>query len=276
MKAKEIPTSIYHTVRLLAIPSKKLANQQRQSLPIIISLTSIPSRLRTLHIVIRSLLTQKELPKRIVLWLHSDLKESLPPALTALEGSIFQIKYSPLTCSHRKLIHALEAFPNDIVITCDDDMIYRDNWTQRLYAEHLAKPHAILANQTRYLQLDGEGNAIPYREWVYRQGAPFYQERVVPIGAGGVLYPPRSLDSQCTDSKLFLELAPKADDLWFKTMALLKGTLSYQVPNAPKPPIPIFGSQRESLKKTNIAGEGNQLQWRALSNYFDLPAKLKH
>src|SRR5690554_7556478 len=40
------------------------------TVPIVVSLTSIPSRLGTIHLTIRSLLAQSVVPKKIILWLH--------------------------------------------------------------------------------------------------------------------------------------------------------------------------------------------------------------
>ena len=270
MKLKEIPSSIYHSLRLHCISVDKLKTGNSEIVPVIVSLTSIPSRLKTLHLVIRSLLDQNVTPKKIVLWLHNDLKKSLPKQLQLLTGSIFEIRFSSFTCSHRKLVHSLEAFPKDTIITCDDDLIYRKDWLKLFYKAHLKNTRVILANQTRYIGYTENGELLSYKQWSHVNSEEFNQKAVIPIGAGGVLYPPESLDKRATDSELFLKLTPKADDLWFKAMALLKGTDSFLVDKRPKSPIPIFGSQKQSLKKTNIGQDKNRIQWLAVSTYFEI------
>lgn len=210
-------------------------------------------------------------PKKIILWLNDSLKNSIPGRLRKLEGATFEIRFSHLSCSHRKLIHALDSFPEETIITCDDDLIYARDWAQSLYTEHLKNPNTIIANQTRFIRYDAQGNLLPYKQWVYTEESPFNQRAVIPIGAGGVLYPPHTLSEKTTDVDLFLKLAPKADDLWFKAMSLLKGTLSIQANNAPAhPPIPILASQTQSLKKGNVDQDKNRVQWSAVSSYFDL------
>lgn len=72
------------------------------------------------------------------------------------------------------------------------------------------------------------------------------------------------------NQELFLQLTPKADDLWFKAMGLLKGTKSIQAQNSGKEPIPIWGSQKVSLKKGNIGMDKNRTQWQALTDHFQL------
>ncbi|WP_405398539.1 glycosyltransferase family A protein [Maribacter sp. Asnod2-G09] len=270
MKLKEIPVSIYNSVKLLALSSKSMITENKTEIPVIVSLTSIPSRLGTLHLTIRSLLNQDARPKKIIIWLHHSLKNKIPKKLATLESDLFEIMYSDLTCSHRKLIHSLELFPNDIIVTCDDDMLYRPNWLRLLHEEHLSHPKKIIANQTRYITYKKTGELQSYKSWVFDRYSKFKSSAVIPIGAEGVLYPPNSLSEKVTDSTLFLELAPKADDLWFKAMAYLKGTESMQANNKAKTPIPIIGSQKQSLKKLNIGGDKNKTQWLAITNYFNI------
>ena len=88
-----------------------MINVKKEEIPVIVSLTSIPSRLSTLHLTIRSLLNQDKRPKKIILWLHHSLKKEIPKNLAALENDLFEIMYSDLICSHRKLIHSLTLFP---------------------------------------------------------------------------------------------------------------------------------------------------------------------
>ncbi|TLP80382.1 hypothetical protein [Maribacter sp. ACAM166] len=270
MKLKEIPLSIYNSVKLSLLSNKSLHAKSKEIIPVIVSLTSIPARLKTLHLTIKSILDQDVKPKKIILWLHHSLKNEIPNSLGTLENDLFQISYSELTCSHRKLIHSLKLFPEDIIITCDDDMMYRSNWLRLLYREHLNNRDTIIANQTRYIKYNAQGEILPYKNWVFENGMTFNQAAVIPIGAEGVLYPPKKLSDITINTKLFLELTPKADDLWFKVMALLEGTTSVVAKNKAKTPIPIIGSQKHSLKKTNIGGDKNRSQWLALTHYFNI------
>ena len=267
---KELPLSILWTLRLMSIPASQLRKKKMEVSPVIVSLTSIPSRLKTLHLVIRSLLHQDVSPKKIVLWMHQDLESILPDSLRKLVGEQFEIQFSALTCSHRKLIHSLEAFPDEVIVTCDDDLMYRKNWLSLIYAEHLQNPKCIIGNHTVHINHDKDGNPMPFRTWRKPMDGKTNPWALTPIGAWGVLYPPNSLSDQVRDPEKFMELAPRADDLWFKAMALLKGTISIQASKKPKEPIPIGGTQKVALKKENLGADKNTAQWQALEDAYGL------
>lgn len=262
-----MPLSLAYQMKLLLIKRNKL---QKKQIPIIVSLASIPSRLSIVHLTILSILNQSVTPEKIILWLHEDLKSQIPLKLSKLVGPIFSIKFSTYKSSHRKLVETLKLFPDTIVVTCDDDMMYRESWLSKLYESHKKSPKKIIANQTRCISYSSTKELLPYRNWSSGATSCPNKNAILPIGASGTLYPINSLDKQVYDMKLFLELAPKADDLWFKAMALLKGTQSIQAENSVKEPIPIWGSQKISLKKTNIAEDKNRTQWLALTKHFEL------
>ncbi len=270
MKVKEIPISLFYTLKLLTASTQRLKARKGEEVSTIVSLTSIPSRMAIVHITIRSLLNQSVTPEKIVLWLHHDLKQTLPKKLSKLEGDIFEIRFSELTCSHRKLVHAIEFFPSKTIITCDDDMIYDSNWLKLLYLEHKKYPKDVIANQTRYINYSKTGDLLPYKEWSQTKNTTFNQKAVLPIGAGGVLYPSGVLSEKTINRSLFLKLTPKADDLWFKAMSLLKETSCRTSDKTHGKPIPIMGSQIESLKKNNVDGDKNRSQWLAVTNHFKL------
>lgn len=251
-----------------------LMNKKKEPLPVIVSLTSIPSRLNALDLVIKSILNQTHLPTKIVLWLHNDLKNNIPNRLKKLPSSIFEIKFSTLDCPHLKLLESLRAFPDSIIITCDDDLIYREKWLINLYQEHLKHPKDIIANGTYQIKLINDSSYSPYAEW-RKKDENINSKTTFAIGVLGVLYPPKWYPEIIFDTKLFLKLTPKNDDLWFKAMALLNKTATRQSDNKPKEPIPIIGSQKIALKKDNVSKQRNDTQWAALSEYFNLSKLLK-
>ncbi|AWX43410.1 hypothetical protein HME9304_00398 [Flagellimonas maritima] len=273
MKLKEIPVSLFHQLRLSLI-FKKISTSRKEQVPVIVSLASIPSRLHIVHITILSILNQNVLPKKLILWLHEDLKNQIPKNLRDLTGSIFVIKYSNYGSSHRKLVETLKLFINTVIVTCDDDMIYNKYWLKNLYMEHKKYPRKIIANQARYITYDNNGKLLAYKKWNSIEKSCENNSLLLPIGAGGILYPINSLHEKVYDKKLFMLLAPKADDLWFKAMSLLKGTESFKSEVFTKEPIPILRSQKVSLKKINIIEDKNRVQWQVLSDYFNLKHKL--
>lgn len=268
MKLKELPKSIYHTFRLASIPMKRLLHAKKDSIPVIVSFTSIPSRLEKVHIVVRCILDQSVLPKKIILWLHESMRTEIPDKLARLQGELFEIRYTHLHCSHKKLIHTVKAFPGSVIVTCDDDFIYDSKWLENLYYEHLDYPNYVIANHIRTISFDPERKLLPYKKWVYKAGLHENSPWLLPIGGKGVLYPPNAFDALYDDEKLFLTLAPKADDLWFKAMEWLNGTPARLSLRPVSEPIPIMGTQTISLKNENVDNDKNRDQWLALQDYF--------
>lgn len=270
MKLSEIPNSLYNSIKLIYKPLKAFNQSTKERIPVIVSLTTIPSRVRTLHITIRSLLNQDVLPEKIILWLNDNYKSNIPPKLEKLLGSTFEIRFSPHTFSHRKLIHSLENFPNKIIITCDDDLIYHPSSLKLLYQEHLKNPNVVIGNRCRRITYDTNKNPLPYLQWPFPVETMADEKLLMPVGAFLVLYPPNVLDKRFNNLKLINELSPKSDDLWFKTTALLNNTLSIQAENRPPDPIPIIATQSVSLKSVNNKLDYKRVQWEQITAYFNL------
>ena len=273
MKIKEYIPSFKRALSLKRIPLDILQTSTTQSLPIIVTLTSIPSRLHKIDITIRSLLNQSGKPEKIVLWLNKELKGTIPKKLASLQGDIFEIRYCQLDCSHQKLIYSLEEFSESILVTCDDDLMYDRELLKSLYLEHTLFPNDIISNECREISQDSFGKLLSYKEWKYSKELGLSKVEFIPLGYSGVLYPPNALLKEARSSQLFLKLAPKADDLWFKMMALLNDTKVRRPSTPSSKPMPIIGSQKVSLKKTNVKKDGNRIQWIALCDHYSVSLK---
>ncbi len=266
MKISELPASVINSLKLRYGTSVQ-RDVDKPQIPVIVSLTSIPSRLHTLDITIESLKRQSVVPEKIILWLHEKMVGQLPTRLEKMQDKIFEIRYSPFTFSHRKLIHCLDAFPEKAVITCDDDVIYDSKVIETLYNEHKNYPNHIIGNRCRAITYKN-GELLSYNNWPFVDGSANPSNFLMPVGAFCTIYPPNSLDPLATDVDLFMELAPKADDLWFKAMALKKGTLSRCNSQEIQPLIPIMGTQKIALKKINKDRDYNRVQWLQICEYF--------
>lgn len=263
MKLKEYPLSLFHS---LYLRYAKPVQKKSALVPLVISLTSIPSRLAILDIVIASLLNQTVQAQTIVLWLNTSLKNKLPSRLKNLQSDVFKIKYCEGTSSFRKLLPSLKTYQNLAIVTCDDDMIYPKNWLENLYHQHLKHPDSVISQVGRLITRDKEGKLLSYKQW------PFIREdctknNFLPIGYGGVLYPPNTFDENVFNESLYLQLTPKADDLWFKAMAYLRGKKAVCASEKARP-IPIIRSQQLALNNSNIHDDGNRRQWQALCDYY--------
>ena len=269
MKLKSFFRSIFATLKLSLTADDQLGKNARPaSVDVIISLTSIPSRLSTLHLTIKSLLSQDVSFEKIILWLHQDLKDDLPPRLEKLQGKRFEIRYCETTEPHRKLVETLKLYPDRIIVTCDDDVIYPDDWLHRLLASWKHTPDDIVAHRCRKIGIKN-GQVRPYRKW-HSEPTGESSPLAVALGWGGVLFPPGSLDERVLDRDAYMRLSPNADDLWYKAMAMLKGTAMRKSRYPYPAPIPIIGSQSVSLQKRNIGEDLNRVQLLALAREYNL------
>ena len=85
---------------------------------IIVSLTTFPGRINTVDKTISTLLTQTLKPDEVILWLAESQfpNKELPEQLTKLQQYGLTIKWCEDLRSYKKLIPALEEYPNDIII----------------------------------------------------------------------------------------------------------------------------------------------------------------
>lgn len=196
---------------------------------IVVSLTSFPARINHVHIVIKSLLAQSVKPNIIILYLYDKefKNKTLPTSLTNLQQQgVFEIRFIDQDLkSYNKLLWALQDFPESIIITIDDDIIYPKNLIKNLLKTHAKHPIDICAHRVRKIHI--ENNMIrPYNEWPLSEQRTFLQNKfhsgynLLQCGVGGVLYPPNSLDSEVTNIPVFTKLCKHQDDVWFWAMAV--------------------------------------------------------
>jgi hypothetical protein len=266
MKLKEYPNSFFETLKLLCISPEKL-QEKKNVIPVVVSLTTIASRLNKVHITLRSVMNQSVKPKQIVLWIHENDQYKIPQSLQKLTGDLLEIRTTPHTSSHKKLIPSLLAFPDAIIVTCDDDLIYEKDWLKNLYETHVNYPNDIIGHKARRIRVDEANKALEYKSWEYTEQNDLNHNLL--IGEGGILYPPYSLHAMVTDYDLALKITPKSDDLWFKAMALKNNTGARLSDKISKRFIPIVGTQKISLKKINVGQNMNASQLDNLIEYFN-------
>ena len=268
MKIKELPTSFFHSFRL----RYTRVGDKGQRIPVIVSLTSIPSRLASLDIVIKSLFDQSSPPNLIILWLNHALKNDVPEQLKQLQGKYFEIRYCEGSSSYRKLLPSLKAYPESTIVTCDDDLIYPENWLSNLYKAHKEHPGLVVSQVARIISRDENKRLKAYKAWPFIRYES-QNNHLLPIGFGGVLYPPNTFTEEVFNESLYMSLSPRADDLWFKAMSYLNNKQTYCASEKARP-IPIMRTQKVSLGKKNIGADMNKKQWQALCDHFPALRKL--
>lgn len=191
---------------------------------IIVSLTSYGRRVEsTVPYAIMSILNQTYAPNKIVLWLDNSWNiDIIPKSLKDLMKYGVEIRFCEDIKSYKKLIPTLLAYPKDIIITIDDDIIYSRNLIRDLIKGYQLDGN-IQCSVGIIPQIIKPNQFGPYNDWI-EKNETYTGDYLVPIGAGGILYPPNSLSLDVLNKEEFSELAPNADDLWFWVMAKRIGT----------------------------------------------------
>lgn len=249
---------------------------------IIVSMTSYGHRLSdSCPYALYSMFTQTLKPNRICLFLdYSWSDDTLPPLIKRLQQSGLEVYYGEDLRSYKKLIPALQRFPNNRIITVDDDFYYNKNLCQWLVEEYeravTQGEHAVVGSWAS-VETVINGEFAPYNDW--RDGYGTHRDEHWSLKAGnGTLYPPHVFDDEICRSEMFQKLAPTADDLWFWAMERRQNIPIRQIPTG------RYGLHRsvnrllqydyehqtDALTYFNNVQDNNEQQFRALIERYNI------
>ena len=230
-------------------------NTNKRSPQIIVSLTSHPPRIGTTAISINTLLRQTLKPDRLILWLAEsqfpNKEKDLPSKLLKLTKLGLEIRWCEDLLSYKKLVPALREFPDDIIVTADDDLYYEENWLESLYSAYIADSKNIYVHRAVKMKIEN-GRIVAYKRDVQLNknfDEPSFSNQL--MGGSGCLFPPHSLYKDVFDVNKFLMLIPTHDDIYFWFMAILNGTKIGVVGGYKSEMIPIDRTESTSLCKIN-------------------------
>lgn len=230
-------------------------NKQKREKKLIFSLTSFPQRIPIVSKTIKTLLAQSTKADEIILWLAQEQfpnkENDLTKELLNLKEYGLSIKWCNDIRSYKKLIPTLKEYPNDIIITFDDDIYYPKNTVELLYNEYLKNPNYIHSNRVRRFYLKNNklnSQTSAQMHWLKNE-KPSYLNKIT--GCGGVLYPPNSLNQEVFNEKAFREIIPTQDDVWFWAMAILNQTKVKEVAGFKIQLATVENSQEFGLSKIN-------------------------
>lgn len=197
---------------------------------LVVSLTTYGKRLDEVYLAIESIMQGTMLPNRIVLWLAEDElnNRNLPITLKNQQKRGLEIGLCKDLRSYTKYIPSLKKYPNSIIITIDDDIIYNFDFVERLWQSYKTDKNAIWANRV-HLMKDKNGYLDNYLTWFSGCAKQMTSDsRYFFTGVGGVLYPPHIFNQEILDEGIFMTICPYADDVWFNAMALYSGVKVYK------------------------------------------------
>lgn len=253
----------------LVVKFRGLERNTNSNEKIIVSLTTMPKRIVSASIVISILMNQTKKPNKILLYLsHEEFdNKKIPLLLKKACKNGLEIIYCENIKSHKKYYYTMLNFPNDIIITVDDDLFYKKKLIEELYNSYLKNPKAISANNVHKIIFKDDESILPYEQWkdVNEIGSISFDN--LAVGVGGVLYPPHSLHKEFSNLDSIKENCFNADDLWLKVMELLNnfpvvksGTIKFNY-------IPF--SQEIALFQSNCFESKNDIQFQKLVKKYN-------
>jgi hypothetical protein len=189
---------------------------------LIVNVTSHLKRFSTIHLTLECLLNQTIIPDEIILWIAKEDIKSLPARVNEFRSTISIIPCENLY-SYKKLVPAVQLDPDAYHVTADDDVYYPFRWLEQLVDR---ARHSVCCTFYHFgFRIAWSGaDIMSYRHWIpdtYSSNILTKGNSILPIGVGGIMYPPHCFHPDMTNKSLFLTLAPFSDDLWFFAMTRL-------------------------------------------------------
>ena len=222
---------------------------------IIVSLATYNKRYESIYLTLKSLLLQTIKPDKIIVWLDDDIPENkITTEMSSLEKYGIEYRHTNLNLKpHKKYYYAMQEFPDDIVITVDDDLIYPQNMIKELMATYKKYPNTICARRVHLITFDEKGELKNYNDWKYEYRhlkTPSYL--LCATGVGGVLYPPHILPRETFVINDIKKFCLTADDIWLKVMETKNKVKVVWAKNHLVLPPFTKNSQKIGLNKKNV------------------------
>ena len=271
LKREEIDISVRK--KLFAEIGQEINDTEFLGKKIIVSLTSYPARINFVSQVIESIMKQTIKVDKILLWLAESqfpAKElELPMELTEKIFDSLEICWCDDLKPHKKYYYSMQKFPDDIIITVDDDVYYETDLVETLLSSYRKYPYAVSAMRAHQIMFEEDGHISPYSKWKREYdivGCP--SMGLIATGVGGVLYPPRIMSEELFNKEKIFESCINADDLWLKIMQVMMNT-PVVVACKPKKLVNIKNSQKNALWKNNDRNNANDIQLNKILEIYD-------
>ena len=224
-------------------------NTDKRDESIIVSLTSFPERMYDIIYCLYSLLNQSFKPDKVILWLADsqfpNKENDLPEDVLNLKKNGLTIKWCSDLKSFKKIIPALNEYPDSYIVTADDDIYYPQDWLENIWQNYQKYPNTIIASRVRQIEFNYDKTLRSYNDWGFSDEYSSSFCNFSTNGAGTLFYP-NALSHLTTNESLFLKLCPSCDDVWLWAMAVINKTK-----------ITSIGNPLKSLTYINILREIN-------------------
>ncbi len=258
------------TMHLRPLPLGWPQPDPQRAVPLIVTLTTIPDRLKGIRATLNSLILQTERPDAIVLWLPKVCRRGGPYKLPSNLQQTEAIKvlrsstdWGPAT----KLLPSLRHFAGQPVrfLVVDDDNIYPPNFVETFlrWSEHY--PKAALGYRGHLVNHPVNWSTMGTLYGTHRQ-APALVDIVT--GTWGILIPGGLLGEEVFDYESYPPEAFYVDDIWFNGHLAKAGVERILIP-ASHPPVSTAGAYQRALGvEHNADGRHNETLLAFFEDYW--------
>jgi hypothetical protein len=229
-----------------------------------------------LPLTLQSVLRQSVRADRTILWIaHADMP-LLPKDVIDLRAAGLEIRATDDMRSYKKILPALDAFPQAFICTADDDVYYWPTWLEELVKGHLVEGpemtgRLVTCYRAHEITRDAHGRFLPYKDWAQDAFDRKRSTLLFPTGIGGVLYPPGMLAHTCDDRGAAFTLCPHNDDIWLYWIGRRNGA-TYKIVRRRREFVLWRGAEDQALWHSNLALDGNDVQIRKVAERYGYPA----
>lgn len=252
----------------LGIPGVGI-NPSRRSIPVIVSMTSYPGRIRTTWIAVETLMRQTVKPKKIVLVLneHEFPSRVIPRSLGRQQRRGLEVIWVKKNGrSYDKLLPVRQSFPGETIVTCDDDKFFPRDLVESLFDASELHPGTIIGSRGWKINFSAERKVLYGENWI-RASVGDLGEDILTPGGNGCLYPYGSMHPSVDSFDTALKICPTADDIWFWSAALKNESRFLCLGMPPHRPIT---TPRGAGALSAINTTENDTQFQAALDYFEI------
>ena len=210
-------------------------------------------------------------PDKIILWLAESQfpDKKLPKIFDEVKACGVEVRFCPEDIGpHKKYFYVMQEYPEDLIITFDDDIVYYDFVIEKLYASYVEYPDCVSAMRVDKINFLPDGTIGGYYDSFdvcFKLPKGIKSFRNIATNGAGSLFPPHVIREEVFNIENIKKCCPIADDTWLKFMEVFSGT---QVVSAWDemciPGWTIFGSQKFALWDDNGKGGENDKQIHAM------------
>ena len=194
----------------------------------IVSLTSFDNRLQIeAPVAVQSILNNKVLPDKICIVVDDFDKDKVPTLF--IEHPLIEIIYSDLGIkSHNKYYHTMLKYPNDVIITIDDDIEYPNTFIEDCIRAYEQYPEYINACRVHKIRFNSD-SLLPYKLWEWESkdlNPSFY---LFFTSGAGTVFPPGVFNKEDFILREIYDYI-YTDDIYLNALARRKKILIKRIP----------------------------------------------